>query len=71
MSAWSPATTWRARVLREAGTRPGSPQYTHPRPYFTPDRRWVILNSDRTGIAHVCAARVPEGLLEELDEPEA
>jgi hypothetical protein len=27
----------------------------------------VIFNSDRTGIPHVYAARLPNGLLEELD----
>ena len=59
--------TGRARVLCESGASAGSPQYTHPHPYFTPDCRWVIYNSDGTGIPHVHAARVPEGLLEELE----
>lgn len=44
-----------------------SPQYTHPHPYFSPDNKWVIFNSYSTGIPHVCAAQVPEGMLEELD----
>ena len=45
----------------------GFPQYTHPHPYFTPDCRWVIFNSDRTGIPQIYAARVPGGLLESLE----
>lgn len=43
-----------------------SPQYAHPHPYFSPDNKWVIFNSISTGIPHVCAASVPEGMLEEL-----
>jgi len=59
--------TGRTQVLCESGSSFGRPQYTHPHPYLTPDCRWVIYNSDRTGIPQVHAARVPEGLLEELD----
>jgi hypothetical protein len=60
--------TGRCRVLVESGSSIGSPQYTHPHPYFSPDCRWAIFNSDRTGIPHIYAATVPEGLLEALDE---
>ncbi len=60
--------TGKTRVLCASGSSFGGPQYTHPHPYFTPDRRWVIFNSDRVGIPHVYAATVPEGLLESLDE---
>jgi len=59
--------TGRNRVLCQSGSSCGRPQYTHPHPYFTPDCRWVIFNSDRTGIPQVHAARIPEGLLEGLD----
>jgi hypothetical protein len=59
--------TGRWRVLCESGSSLSVPQYTHPHPYLSPDNKWVILNSDRTGIPHVYAARVPDGLLEELD----
>ncbi len=59
--------TGKNRVLCRSGASLSTPQYTHPHPYFSPDCRWVIFNSDRTGIPHVFAARVPEGLLEELD----
>ena len=59
--------TGRFRTLCHTRTSFGAPQFTHPHPYLTPDNAWVIYNSDRTGIPHVHAARVPEGLLEELD----
>jgi oligogalacturonide lyase len=58
--------TGRTAVLCESGSSFFSPQYTHPHPYYSPDKRWVIYNSDRTGIPHVYAARVPDGLLESL-----
>jgi len=57
----------RTHVLCESGASFGSPQYTHAHPYFSPDNRWVIFNSDRTGVPHVYAARVAEGLLEGLE----
>ncbi len=59
--------TGRCRVLCESGESLGSPQYTHAHPYFSPDRRWVIFNSDRIGVPHLYAATVPDGLLEALD----
>lgn len=59
--------TGRSRVLCPSRSSLSSPQYTHPHPYFSPDCRWVIFNSDATGIPHVHAARVPDGLLESLD----
>ena len=58
--------TGRTRVLCESGASGGT-QYAHPHPYLTPDCRWVIFNSDRTGIPQVYAARVPDGLLESLE----
>ncbi len=60
--------TGRTRVLCDSRATLGAPQYTHPHPYFSPDLRWVIFNSDGTGIPHVCAAQVPDGFLEELAE---
>jgi len=59
--------TGRNRVLCPSNSSFSSPQYTHPHPYFSPDCRWVIFNSDATGVPHVHAARVPDGLLESLD----
>ena len=59
--------TGKCRVLCESRTTFGNPQYTHPHPYFSPDRRWVIFNSTATGIPQIYAASVPEGLLEGLE----
>jgi len=44
----------------------GQAQNTHPHPYLTPDLRWVIFNSDRSGEPQIHAATVPDGLIEEL-----
>jgi len=60
--------TGRNMILCETHSSGGSPQYTHPHPYFIGDARWVIFNSDRTGIPQIHAASVPEGLLESLEE---
>ncbi|MCH7558921.1 MAG: hypothetical protein IIB56_15920 [Planctomycetes bacterium] len=46
----------------------GSAQNTHPHAYLTPDLKWVIFNSDRSGFPHVHAASVPEGIIEELSK---
>lgn len=59
--------TGQHRVLCESRSSFGSPQYTHPHPYFSPDCKWVIFTSDRTGIPQVFAASVPDGLLEKLE----
>ncbi|KYH41508.1 MAG: hypothetical protein AYL32_004800 [Candidatus Bathyarchaeota archaeon B26-2] len=60
--------TGRCRVLCVSGASGGRPQYTHPHPYFTGDNRWVIFNSDRTGIPHIYAASVSEDLLSSLED---
>ncbi len=60
-------TTGQTRVLCASGASFGGPQHTHPHPYLTPDCNWVIFNSDRSGAPHVHAARLPEGLREELE----
>jgi len=59
--------TGRCALLCETGSSLSTPQYTHPHPYFSPDNKWVIYNSDRTGIPHVYAAQLPDGLLESLE----
>jgi hypothetical protein len=45
----------------------GRAQNTHPHPYLTPDLRWVIFNSDRSGEPQIHAATVPDGMIEGLD----
>jgi hypothetical protein len=53
----------------DSGASCGSPQYTHPHAFMTPDNRFVIFNSDRTGSAQVWAAELPPGFLAALDLP--
>jgi hypothetical protein len=59
--------TGRSRALCEHGSSFGAPQYTHPHAWLTPDNRWVVFNSDRTGVPHVYAASVPDSLLAEIE----
>lgn len=58
--------TGRSEVVCESKTQPSRSQNTHPHAYLTPDLKWVIFNSNRSGAAHVYAARVPEGMAQEL-----
>ena len=50
-------------------TRQGRPQSSHAHPYMTPDNRYVIFNSNVTGVAQVYAASIPAGFLEKLTAP--
>ena len=36
--------------------------------YITSDNKWVVFNSDRTGVPQVYIASIPKGFLEELQE---
>ena len=61
--------TGRWAVLCRSRSSFTGPQWTHPHPYFTPDNRWVIFNSDlEVGLPNVFATQVPEGLLEGLED---
>ncbi len=42
-------------------------QLHHPHAALSPDFRWVVFNSDRTGSPQVYAAHLPEGFLDGLD----
>lgn len=66
----SPRTGRVRLVHEEPGQASDSPfgQMSHPHAYLTPDFRWVIYNSDRTGRPQVHAARLPEGFLDDLDD---
>lgn len=59
--------TRRIEPLCDSGASGGSPQYTHTHPYITPGNARVVYNSDRTGIAQVYTARIPEEFLEKLE----
>ena len=60
--------TGKTAVVCESKTRPSRSQNTHPHAYLTPDLKWVIFNSNRTGFAHVYAASVPEEMIRKLGE---
>jgi hypothetical protein len=42
--------------------RRGTPD-THPHAYLTPDLKWVVFNSDRTGTLQIYAAEIPPELI--------
>ena len=60
--------TGKTAVACESKTSPGRSQNTHPHAYLTPDLKWVIFNSNRSGFAHIYAARVPAGMMEQLSQ---
>ena len=59
--------TGKAKVLFEAYDTPRQmTKAAHTHAYLTPDLRWAIFNSDRTGPILLYAARVPDGLVDSL-----
>jgi hypothetical protein len=52
--------------VRQDRLRSDRSQNTHPHPYLTPDLKWVVFNSNRTGFAHADAAPVAEETVAEL-----
>ncbi len=60
------AETGQFRLLCRSGSVFGSPQYTHPHPFLSPDGRCAFFNSIRSGIPHIHACTIPEGFLESL-----
>jgi len=58
--------TGACRVLCYSRTTPTRSQRTHPHAYLSPDLKWVVFNSNRSGFPHIHAARVPEGFLKNL-----
>ncbi|MFH1924323.1 MAG: hypothetical protein ABIP48_31105 [Planctomycetota bacterium] len=60
--------TGKMAVVCESKSAPTGSQNTHPHPYLTPDLKWVIFNSNRSGFPHIYAASVPEGMIEEVLE---
>ena len=43
-----------------------APQHTHPHPSFSPDGRYVVFTSDRSGQAQVYEVEIPDALLGKL-----
>ena len=60
--------TGKTAVVCESRASMSGPQNTHPHAYLTPDLKWVVFNSDRSGFPHVHAASVPDGMIEGLLE---
>lgn len=58
--------TARYKLFWRTGATFGSPQYTHPHPFFLGDGKAVGWNSDVTGVPQVYAARIPDGFLDSL-----
>lgn len=40
-----------------------APQHTHPHPSFSPDNRYVVYTSDKTGYAQIYEVEIPEAML--------
>ena len=57
----------KVRILCNSLTSGGGPQYGHAHPYFTADSKYVVFNSDRTGVPQVYLASVPEEFLGALE----
>jgi hypothetical protein len=58
--------TGRSAVVCASKTWPTNDQTTHPHAYLTPDLKWVIFNSTRSGWPQVYAARVPDEMVSGL-----
>lgn len=56
----------KSAVVCASKTQPSHSQNSHPHAYLTPDLKWVIFNSNRSGSAHIHAARVPEEIVQNL-----
>jgi len=58
--------TGKTRVLCDSLTSGGGAQYSHAHPYLTSDNKYVVFNSDRTGLPQVYIASVPEEFLRSI-----
>ena len=58
--------TGKTAVICCSETSFGAEQYTHPHPYLSPDLKWVVFSSDRSGEPQLHAARVPSDIVEGL-----
>jgi hypothetical protein len=60
--------TGKNAVVCEAHTSMGKEQDTHGHPYASPDLKWLVFNSDRTGRPEIHVASVPGELVEGLEK---
>ncbi|MFW6060060.1 MAG: hypothetical protein ACODAQ_07745, partial [Phycisphaeraceae bacterium] len=58
--------TGRFKLFASSESTFGEGQFTHPHPCFIGNDHAIGWNSDRTGIPHVYAARIPDGFLDDL-----
>ncbi len=64
----SPRTGKYIEVCRsQTNNSPQFGQKAHTHVYLSPDFKWLVFNSDRTGVPQVYAASVPDGLLKDLE----
>lgn len=59
--------TGKNTVVCEARTSMGKSQNTHGHPYLSPDLKWLVFNSDRSGLPQIHVASVPTELIESLN----
>ena len=60
--------TGKVQALCEVTADTSGGHYKHPHPYLSPDSKWAVFNTEKDGVAQVAAARIPDGLLEKLDQ---
>jgi oligogalacturonide lyase len=64
----SVATGRRCRLARSKSDN-GHAQWSHPHPSVSPDAKYVVFNSTRTGVPHVYVAEIPEQMKKSLQVP--
>lgn len=60
--------TGRFRLLVHSGSSFGSPQETHPHPFFIGCRNKIGWNSDKTGIPHIYFTNVPDEFMQSISK---
>ena len=57
-----------ARASYQRGRNRAAWTDSHPHAYISPDRQWVVFNSDRTGVQQIYCAAIPEAVIAGLEE---
>jgi hypothetical protein len=58
--------TGKSAVICEARTSMSKSQDTHGHPYLSPDAKWLVFNSDRSGQPQIHAASVPDAVTTDI-----
>jgi len=61
------ASTGKIKSLCYPKSSEGHAQWTHPHPFFSPDGKMVVFNSDRSGLPHVYLAKISDEFLKDLE----